>query len=254
MDMIFKALNDPSRRALLDSLRIRDGQTLQQMEEGLEMTRFGVMKHLKLLEAAGLILTKKKGRFKYHYLNALPLQEVIDRWIEPLLQKPAARGILNLKTKLEGDTAMPATETMTKPDFMMETFIRTTVDALWDAIITGATMAKYHFASSRVEGDADSENGLVIYTEDGDVMLVQRATRVDPKTRVEMTFEPKWAGPDTAHSKCAYILVPQGDIVKLTVEHYEVPEGQDGIGEGWARWASSLKSFLETGTPLRAEG
>jgi DNA-binding transcriptional ArsR family regulator len=67
----------------LDSLRIKDGQSLSDLEEQIEMTRFGVMKHLKVLEDASLVATRKVGRFKYHYLNALPLQEVIDRWIGP---------------------------------------------------------------------------------------------------------------------------------------------------------------------------
>jgi len=119
MDNIFKALNDPTRRDLLDALRRRDGQTLTDLEAHLDMTRFGVMKHLKLLEDANLIITKKQGRFKYHYLNAVPLQEVIDRWIEPLLAKPLARGMLNLKTNLEGETEM--LDTSEKPDFIHQT-------------------------------------------------------------------------------------------------------------------------------------
>ena len=90
MDAIFKALNDPLRRSILDRLHQKDGQSLQELEEGQDMTRFGVMKHLKVLEEAELITTKKVGRFKYHYLNAVPLQEVLDRWIEPLLSRPAA--------------------------------------------------------------------------------------------------------------------------------------------------------------------
>jgi DNA-binding transcriptional ArsR family regulator len=106
MDAIFKALNDPLRRSILDRLRQKDGQSLQELEEGVEMTRFGVMKHLKVLEEANLITTKKQGRFKYHYLNAVPLQEVADRWIEPLLQAPAARGMLNLKAHLEEKTML----------------------------------------------------------------------------------------------------------------------------------------------------
>ncbi|MCY4335423.1 MAG: helix-turn-helix domain-containing protein [Litoreibacter sp.] len=106
MDAIFKALNDAARRDILDSLRKKDGQTLSELEPQFDMTRFGVMKHLAVLEEAKLITTKKVGRFKHHYLNALPLQEVIDRWIEPLLAKPTARGVLDLKAKLEGAATM----------------------------------------------------------------------------------------------------------------------------------------------------
>ena len=79
MDKFFKALNDPTRSDILDRLRAKDGQSLSDLEQGLEMTRFGVMKHLKVLEEAQLVLSVKKGRFKYHYLNAVPLQEAVDR-------------------------------------------------------------------------------------------------------------------------------------------------------------------------------
>ena len=109
MDAIFKALADDTRRAVLDLLRERDGRSLSEIETGLaemgfEMTRFGVMKHLKVLEGAGLVLTHKQGRFKYHFLNAVPLQQVIDRWIEPFTQKPMAQAALALKAKLEGES------------------------------------------------------------------------------------------------------------------------------------------------------
>lgn len=107
MDAIFKALADDTRRLILDILRDRDGQTLGELEtaiaqSGVDMTRFGVMKHLKVLEAASLVISRKQGRFKYHHLNVVPLQEVMDRWIEPLTQKPLARATLELKAKLEG--------------------------------------------------------------------------------------------------------------------------------------------------------
>ena len=118
MDDVFKALADPARRTLLDALRQKDGQTLQELTELLDMTRFGVMKHLGVLEDAGLVVTHKKGRFKHHYLNAVPLQQTIDRWIEPMRAKPAARAVLNLKSTLERN------EMMSTPDFVMQTFIR----------------------------------------------------------------------------------------------------------------------------------
>ena len=108
MEAIFKALSDETRRALLDRLRERDGQTLTELESTLGMTRFGVTKHLGIVEAASLIVTRKQGRFKYHYLNAAPLQEVVDRWIEPLTQQPLARVMLDLKSELEGVRTMEA--------------------------------------------------------------------------------------------------------------------------------------------------
>src|SRR5438034_10796656 len=129
MDAIFKALSDPTRRALLDRLRDKGGQTLTELEAGLAMTRFGVMKHLKVLEDARLVVTRKSGRFRYHYLNALPIQEVADRWMAPY-GKPLARFALDLKNHLEGLQPMSA-----KPDFVLGTYIRTSSGELWEALI-----------------------------------------------------------------------------------------------------------------------
>ena len=245
MDAVFKALADPARRTLLDALRQKDGQSLQELTELLEMTRFGVMKHLGVLEAAGLVVTHKKGRFKYHYLNAVTLQQTIDRWIEPMRAKPVARAVLDLKSTLERN------HQMTKPDFMMQTFIRCTQDALWDALSDPASMAAYHFMCERVEGEAVEDGALTWILPDGNTMLTHRPTKVVPKTRIEATFEPHFFGPDAPASRMAFIIEPQGDVCKLTIEHYDIPAGQDGVGEGWARLAGSLKSWLETGTALK---
>ena len=114
MDAIFKALNDPARRALLDSLRQTDGQSLSDLEEQLDMSRFGVMKHLRVLEDAHLVIWRKEGRFKYHYLNALPLQEMLDRWVAPFL-RPQAQMMSDLKSRLERDTAMGKPDWRAKP-------------------------------------------------------------------------------------------------------------------------------------------
>ena len=245
MDTIFKALNDPSRRDLLDRLRRKDGQTLQELEAGQEMTRFGVMKHLKVLEDASLIVTRKQGRFKYHYLNALPLQEVMDRWVAPFLQ-PQARALSELKAKLERDTKM------SKPDFMMQTFIRCTQDALWSALTEADQMAAYHFACNVVEGNAEVGGTTAFIRPDGSAMLRQVTTAKDPKSRIAMTFEPLFMGPDAPASHMVYMIEPQGEACKLTIEHYDIAPGQEGFAEGWARLTASLKSYLETGTGLKA--
>ena len=244
MDAIFKALNDPARRTLLDALRQHDGQSLSQLEEHLEMSRFGVMKHLKVLEDAHLILVRRQGRFKYHYLNALPLQEMVDRWVAPFLQTQS-RAILDLKKSLEQETRMG------KPDFMMQTFIRCSQDALWQALTKADEMAAYHFLCNEVRGDAVAGGTVEFITPQGDIMLRQVAQRLDPKERIEMTFEPLFMGPDAPASTMVYLIEAQGDVCKLTIEHYNLAAGQEGFAEGWARLAASLKSWLETGTALK---
>ncbi len=243
MDAIFKALNDAARREILDSLQEKDGQTLSDLEAQFDMTRFGVMKHLSVLEEAQLITTKKVGRFKHHYLNALPLQEVIDRWIEPLLAKPVAQGVLHLKAQLEG-----AADMTDKPDFRMETYIRCTQDALWDALTDPAHEEQYHFVCDKITKDG---NTLTYHTPDGGVMLICTETRQTPRTLISSTFEPRWDGPDMAKSRFDYLIEPQGDFCKFAIEHYNIPAGQEGIADGWHRMAAGLKTYLETGKPAK---
>jgi DNA-binding transcriptional ArsR family regulator len=100
VDLVFKALADPTRRHLLDQLFQRDGQTLSELEAGLEMTRFGVMKHLRQLEEAGLVVTHKAGREKLHYLNPVPIRQIHDRWISKYRTGPAS-ALVDLKNQLE---------------------------------------------------------------------------------------------------------------------------------------------------------
>lgn len=244
MESIFKAMADPTRRQLLDSLRERPGQSLQELEGQLEMTRFGVMKHLAVLEEANLVIAKRKGRFKYHYLNALPLQEAIDRWIEPLLVKPAARAVLDLKSQLEGSSQM------TKPDFMMQTYIRCTQDALWAALEDETSIAQFHFMPVTGERDGDT---ITMRLPDGSPMLTNRLISATPKSRMECTFEPHWEG-GGGPSRVVYLITPEGAHCKLVIEHYDltfpVVPGE-GVADGWARWADGLKTWLETGQPAR---
>src|SRR6266487_6573742 len=101
MDDVFRALADPTRRSLLDELFKQDGQTLSALERRLPMTRFGVMKHLRLLEEAGLVVTRRRGREKLHYLNPVPIQLVHDRWVSKYAE-PWASGLTGLKRQLEG--------------------------------------------------------------------------------------------------------------------------------------------------------
>ena len=100
MDEVFRALADPNRRALLDALYERDGQTLGELGEPLEMTRFGVMKHLRVLEDAGLLTTKRRGREKLHFLNPVPIRLIHDRWVSKYAE-PWVATLSGLKHTLE---------------------------------------------------------------------------------------------------------------------------------------------------------
>lgn len=241
MDEIFKALADPTRRQLLDSLRDTAGQTLTELEQGLGMTRFGVMKHLKVLEDAKLITSRKEGRFKYHYLNAAPIQEVADRWIAPY-QKPFARYALNLKAMLETQ------QIMSKPDFILETFIKTTQDALWDALINPDKTQLYYFGT-RLKSTLQPGAPFQYEGPDGKLLLDGEVLEIQPKSRIVSTFIGHWTE-DRQASKVIFDLEPMGEVIKFTITHQDMDKAPSGVTTGWAQIASSLKSLLESGTPL----
>src|SRR3954453_14364293 len=140
MDVVFRALADPTRRGLPTELFREDGQTLSTLEERLPMTRFGVMKHLKVLEEAGLVTTRKRGREKLHFLNPVPIRLVHDRWVSKYAE-PWVAGLSDLKHDLE--------KTMEK---VFEIYIRTTPEQLWEAITNPEIRAKYNFGAG-VYGD-----------------------------------------------------------------------------------------------------
>src|SRR5918997_3239379 len=134
MDAVFKALADPTRRSLLDELFKEDGQTLGKLEERLPMTRFGVMKHLKVLEEAGLVVARKRGREKLHFLNAVPIRLVHDRWVSKFAE-PWAATLSELKTSIE-EAVM---------EKVFEIYIKTTPERLWEALTNSEMRAKYSF-------------------------------------------------------------------------------------------------------------
>lgn len=245
MDAILKALGDKTRRELLDSLREKDGQSLTELEASLAMSRFGVMKHLKLLEDAGLVLTRKVGRFKYHYLNAAPLQEVVDRWIEPLTRQPATRALLDLKARIEQESAMAR-----KPDFVLETYIAAKPEAIWDALTSPELSGRYYIMGASFHGDLQPGQPYEYRRSDGAVLLSGEIIAADPPRHLEMTFRPHW-GPDIPPSRNVYEIEAQGDSSKLTILHFDLPPGNDGIKLGWSKIASGLKKLIETGQAVR---
>src|SRR3954454_19678590 len=135
MDDVFRALADPTRRSLLDELYRQDGQTLSALEERLPMTRFGVMKHLKVLEEAGLVKTRRRGREKLHFLNAVPIRLVHDRRVSKYAE-PWAAALSELKQNLEEEKTM---------EKVFEIYIKTTPERLWEALTTNEQRARYTF-------------------------------------------------------------------------------------------------------------
>jgi DNA-binding transcriptional ArsR family regulator len=240
VDAVFKALSDPTRRRLLDALRARGGRTLTELEQGLGMTRFGVMKHLKVLEEASLVVTRRQGRFKYHYLNAVPIQEVADRWIAPY-QKPFARFALDLKTRLE---AMKD-----RPDFVLETYIRTTPAELWDAIVNPDKTSQYYYGG-RVDAELRVGGRFRYFTPEGDVNLDGEILEIVPLRRLVTSFKAKWAAEGAETTRVAYDIEPMGEVCRLTLTHYEYERARAGIETGWPRILAGLKTLLETGHPL----
>ncbi|MCB0197929.1 MAG: metalloregulator ArsR/SmtB family transcription factor, partial [Anaerolineae bacterium] len=143
-EAVFRALADPSRRRLLDLLFERDGRTLTELEAELPMTRFGVMKHLRVLEEAGLIATRKVGREKLHYLNPVPIQLISDRWINKYAAVRAS-ALADLKTVLEGENKM---STDSKPSLVHQIIIKAPQQRVWEAITTPEFTSRYYYGST----------------------------------------------------------------------------------------------------------
>lgn len=259
MDAVFKALADATRRRLLDGLNARNGQTLRELCADSGMTRQAVTKHLAVLEAAELVTTVWRGREKLHYLNAAPINEITERWINRY-DRARVRALADLKTALEDPP-------MSKPEFVYVAHIKTTPEKLWQALIDPAFTRRYwgvEFTSDWTEGAPMTwrENGAE--TRDPEqVVLVS-----DPYRRLSYTwhtFTAEWAKaagvPEEVlrayaaerRSKVTFDLEPTGSAVRLTVTHDDLePDGTliNGISGGWPAIISSLKTLLESGEPL----
>lgn len=247
MDDVFKALADPGRRKLLDALFREDGQTMTSLQAVLPMSRFGVMKHLQILEKAGLITSTKIGRERLHYLNPVPIQQVYDRWVSKYAGTFAG-ALTRLKYELEDESSMADATT-----HLYEVYIKTTPEPLWQALTDGSMTVQYYFGT-RVEGITDV-GGTYKYVGEGDFNLLSGTVlEVDPPRKLVTTFEPHWE--ETSHSsKVTYTITQEGEVCKLSLLHEGLTPGEnisEGVRHGWAKIFSSLKSLLETGAPLPA--
>lgn len=255
MDDVFAALSNPLRRALLDHLRERDGQTLQELEHHLPLTRFGVMKHLKVLEDAHLVLTRKVGREKHHFLNPAPLQLVADRWISRYAA-PQVATMANLKHLLEGASAMSEAATSSvAPRHIYELFIAVPPAALWAVLTDDDKTPLYeHFnMTSRTEWRVGGRRAYFMGERE---VISGTILEFDPPRRLVMTFSAQWA-PDVAGDKPSRVtwdITPVGtDACKLTLTHDDF-EGETATAKavvhGWPEGLSRLKTLVETGRPF----
>ena len=251
VEEVFRALADPSRRELLDRLFERDGQSLVELSGGLGMTRFGVMKHLAVLEGAGLVTTRKVGRKKLHYLNPVPIRLVHDRWVSKFAE-PWAGMMSALKTQLESDAVQA-------PKQVYEVFIRTTPGRLWEALTDGAITSQY-FHSTRAESDWKPGSPVCYWSGDGKPAVEGTVLEADPPHRLSFTwsfrYDPAMAAEQP--SRVTYEIEQRGATCLLRVIHDDFPEGSivpDHVGRGgWSFILSNLKSLLETGETLELAG
>ncbi|MFC5925117.1 ArsR/SmtB family transcription factor [Micromonospora vulcania] len=270
MDEVFRALADPSRRRLLDRLNQRNGQTLRELCDGLETTRQSISKHLSVLEAADLVVTARRGREKLHYLNAAPITAIADRWLSRYDRQRAA-ALADLSTALEN-------QPMESPTFVYTTYIATTPERLWAALIEPAFTRRYWGGVALV---SDWQIGSPVLWQDAPGAeprdLGQRVLVAEPYRRLSYSwhaFQPEhaehfgWSAEDLAarlderRSKVTFEIEPHGPTaVRLTVVHddfapdsemHRAISGQlDGSG-GWPVLLASLKTLIETGEPMPA--
>jgi uncharacterized protein YndB with AHSA1/START domain len=250
-DAVFRALAHPARRKLLDSLFAEDGAALSKLERTLpEMTRFGVMKHLRVLEAAGLVTTRRAGRERHHYLNAVPIRQIHDRWLDRYRAR-AASVLLDLKTTLEEGTM----ETFA-PASVFTVFVKATPEQVWRAITESEFTERYYYAST-VESEWTSGSPYR-YLVDGNEAIVGDVLESEQPRRLVMSFDARWDESVAADppSTITWEISDAGPgVVQLTVVHEGLMPGsatlEQAVG-GMPFILSGLKTLLETGEQLTA--
>jgi len=244
-DAVFKALADPTRRALLDRLRERNGQTLGELCEPLDMARQSATQHLGLLEAANLVTTVRRGREKLHYLNPVPLWDIAERWIEKF-ERPRLRALSAIRHRAEEDIMAE------RPEYVYVTYIESTPERVWNALTDADLTAEYwgHSNVSDWQPGSPWEHRRV----DGSGIADVAGTVLEsmPPRRLAMTFDAPGAAPPQGPSRVTFDIEPYHEIVRLTVTHENLADESalEAISAGWPAVFANLKSLLETGHVL----
>ena len=259
MEEVFRALADPGRRRLLDSLNARNGQSLRELCSELDMARQSVSKHLAVLEKANLVTTVRHGREKLHYLNAAPINDIAERWINRYDQDRVC-ALSDLKRALESTP-------MEKPEFVYTTYINTTPEQLWKGLTDPAFTLRYWGQAF----ESDWKVGSMMIWKPGEVTIADPAQVIleyDPFRRLAYTWHTFTQELADLHgfsdeflakvaserrSKVTFDIEPLGEMVKLTVVHDDFEPGStvlESVSGGWPQLLSNLKTLLETGAIL----
>ncbi|SHE87571.1 transcriptional regulator, ArsR family [Seinonella peptonophila] len=247
---IFKALADPSRRILLDLLRVSDGQSLNQLCTPLDMSRFGVMKHLKILEEAGLITTRKVGREKLHFLNAVPIRHIYDRWISKYAE-PWAIELTTLKNELESETKMEQ-----KTRSVNRIAIKASPEQIWNALTNPGMTSKFWF-NCAIESTWEIGSPFALWNGsekkvEGSILEIDEPNRLSMSWRY-LTFP---GTENDSPSRVTWEIEPHADLkgtTIVTVVHDEYDQAANTaqiLESGIVIVLSGMKTLLETGTTL----
>ncbi len=244
LEAVFRALADPHRRTLLDRLRDRDGQTLGELETALpQMTRFGVMKHLRVLEAAHLVVTRRHGRRKLHFLNPVPIRLVADRWISRYAE-PLVEAMADIKHSVENRTMAES------PKHVYEVYIAASPEQVWRAL-TESEFTKQYYYDNTVESDWQPGSPMIYRNPDGTAAIECTVVEAEPPRRLVHTFF--FPGTEETPSRCTWSIEPRGAASLLILTHDEF-DGETStyrsVAHGWVPILSGLKTLLETGKPL----
>lgn len=244
-DKVFKALGDPTRRHLLDRLHERNGQTLGELCDAVEMTRQSATQHLDVLEAANLISTIRRGREKLHYLNPVPLHEIQERWIDKF-ERPRLRALSALKHQAE------EVEMDDKPTYVYVTYIHSTAERVWEALTDADLSAEYWGHSNVSDWEPGSPWEHRRTDGSGIADVVGTVLEAVPPERLVMTFAAPSDRQAAEPSKVTFTIEPYEEIVRLTVTHENLTDRAeyDAASAGWPAVLANLKSLIETGHVL----
>lgn len=244
-DTVFRALADPTRRALLDRLRERNGQTLGELSEPLAMARQSATQHLGVLESANLITTVRRGREKLHYLNPVPLWSITERWIEKF-ERPRLRVLSAVKRWAEEDIMTG------RPNYVYVTYIASSPERVWQALTDAELTGQYWGHSNISDWQVGSrwEHRRVDGSQIADV--IGTVLESVPPRRLAMTFDGPGSVPAGGPSKVIFEIEPFHEIVRLTVTHENLADSEalEAVSAGWPAVCANLKSLLETGHVL----